>query len=332
MSDSYDLNNEPLVISKSTMDLFLKTEFAGELIGLYSFYYYTAKWQKTNQPRCTTGYAANGLNWTEDKVRKHKKTLVGFGLVSDVQIGNVYYISVKYIWTREHARDAWNKCKQPYDNQGGLPESGPTDSREGQNSEPSLESVGLPESGPTDSREGQNSEPNALSADSKDLHTLSTDSKEGECPEPVQTRSSRTLPILPPDPIKLQDIVDLWNKEMPSPIPRVAKLTDQRRPHLKARLDDLPTIEGWKDLFKMIRRSSFLTGRGGDWFVDFDWVIKNDGNLIKILEGKYDDKGSQPVQPLPSDNPAGYEEGWQGEPMFEKGARRRRNKERFGRP
>ncbi len=114
--------------------------------------------------------------------------------------------------------------------------------------------------------------------------------EEPEKQKEVITRSSRTLPTLPPEPIKLQDIVNLWNKEMPSPIPRVSKLTDQRRTHLKARLADLPTMEGWIDLFKMIRRSSFLCGKSSEWYLDFDWVIANDTNLTKVLEGKYDDK------------------------------------------
>ena len=58
MSISYDIQDEPIVIHKSIIDKFLKKDKPGDLIALYLFYYYTAKWQKTNQPKATTGYSA----------------------------------------------------------------------------------------------------------------------------------------------------------------------------------------------------------------------------------------------------------------------------------
>ena len=61
------------MLSKQTLDLFLKQKNLADLIGLYCFYYYTAKWQQTNQPKATTGYAAKGLKWGIQKIQKHKK-------------------------------------------------------------------------------------------------------------------------------------------------------------------------------------------------------------------------------------------------------------------
>ena len=75
----YDVSQEPIVLSKPTLDLFLKQENPGDLIALYTFYYYTAKWQRTNQPRCTEKYAMKGLKWGRDKLRKTKKQLKEFG-------------------------------------------------------------------------------------------------------------------------------------------------------------------------------------------------------------------------------------------------------------
>ena len=56
-----------IILSKQTLDLFLKQDNPADLIALYCFYYYTAKWQGTNQPKATTDYAAKGLKWGLDK-------------------------------------------------------------------------------------------------------------------------------------------------------------------------------------------------------------------------------------------------------------------------
>ena len=43
------IENELVILSKQTLDLFLSQENCSDLISVYTFYYYTAKWQKTNQ-------------------------------------------------------------------------------------------------------------------------------------------------------------------------------------------------------------------------------------------------------------------------------------------
>lgn len=97
------IENELIILTKQTYDAFLKSDNPAELIALYSFYYYTAKWQKTNQPKCTTGYAANGLKWSESKIRKFKKELIDLGLIEDVAIRDErnkiagHYIKLNYI-------------------------------------------------------------------------------------------------------------------------------------------------------------------------------------------------------------------------------------------
>jgi len=32
------------------------------------------------------------------------------------------------------------------------------------------------------------------------------------------------------------------------------------------------------------------------WVADFDWIIKNDTNWVKVMEGKYDNKGKSKSQ------------------------------------
>ena len=97
------IENELIIFTKQTYDAFLKSENPAELIALYSFYYYTAKWQKTNQPKCTTNYTANGLKWSESKIRKFKKELIDLGLIEDIALRDEHnkiaghYIKLNYI-------------------------------------------------------------------------------------------------------------------------------------------------------------------------------------------------------------------------------------------
>lgn len=94
-----------LVFSKQTADLFFKQNKPESVLALYFFYYYTAKWQKTNQPKATTRYAATGLHWGLDKTKQYKKLLIKLGLIEDVVERDPktkkikgWYIRVHYIW------------------------------------------------------------------------------------------------------------------------------------------------------------------------------------------------------------------------------------------
>jgi hypothetical protein len=107
-----DTQNEDILdtlvgIPKATIDKMLEVEHPAETIALYVFYYYTAKWQRTNMPKCTTSYSGKGLNWGRDKVIKHKKTLEEIGLIEDYKRKDTkgkivgWYIKVKYILKKE---------------------------------------------------------------------------------------------------------------------------------------------------------------------------------------------------------------------------------------
>lgn len=102
----YDVDQEPIVISKPTSDIILKQEHPADVIALYWFYYYTAKWQKTNQAHATTSYTAKGLKWGQDRVRRTKKVLIDLKLIEDVitknKLGKIkgHYIKTKFIWSK----------------------------------------------------------------------------------------------------------------------------------------------------------------------------------------------------------------------------------------
>ncbi len=93
-----------IISTKQTFELFLKEKNASDLIALYDFYYYTAKWQKTNQPRATIHYVMKGLKWGEKKTRDRKQYLIKLGLIQDIRKTDKkgrttgWYIKINYIW------------------------------------------------------------------------------------------------------------------------------------------------------------------------------------------------------------------------------------------
>ena len=71
---------------------------------------------------------------------------------------------------------------------------------------------------------------------------------------------------------------------------KVNKLTDSRKKKLLARLQE----QGKENIIKAIdiaSESDFLKGiNDRNWKMDFDWLIANDTNIVKVLEGKYCNK------------------------------------------
>ena len=102
---SYSVQDEPIVISKVTLDIFLKQKRPADLIALYTFYYYTAKWQQTNQPKATDAYCMKGLEWGEKRLIGAKKKLIALGFIKPVKEKNKasgqitgFFIRINFIW------------------------------------------------------------------------------------------------------------------------------------------------------------------------------------------------------------------------------------------
>lgn len=94
------------------------------------------------------------------------------------------------------------------------------------------------------------------------------------------------------------DLVELWNSTTKPPLPRCRELTDERRRKVRQRLRKRPSLTDWRAIFERIDNSQFCRGEAGSrdghqpWVADFDWIIANDTNSAKVLEGKYDNRGS----------------------------------------
>ena len=89
--------------------------------------------------------------------------------------------------------------------------------------------------------------------------------------------------------INYDDYLTLWNEFASKNNLRTHPiLTSVNKNNIKARLEDYKNFfEIFKYSLVKAKESSFLMS--GDYF-DFEWLIANDDNIIKVYKGKYDDK------------------------------------------
>lgn len=94
------------------------------------------------------------------------------------------------------------------------------------------------------------------------------------------------------DAAAVQVVVDSWNKI--EGVRHVRGIAGKRGTAIKTRLSKSGWRDNWQAALERVSRSSFCKG-GGDqgWVADLDWFVKPD-TLTKIMEGKYDDRASNP--------------------------------------
>lgn len=87
-----------------------------------------------------------------------------------------------------------------------------------------------------------------------------------------------------------RELVEDWNALADElSLPRVVKLTDDRKRKIRAALKR-NTLEEWREAFRAIRRSPFLRGEGRTGFrADFDFLLQPK-SFARMIEGFYDGK------------------------------------------
>jgi len=86
-----------------------------------------------------------------------------------------------------------------------------------------------------------------------------------------------------------KSVVGMFHTQLKD-LPAVQKITPQRHQRIKKLINtDLPSTEQWQSFFYKIYMSDFLMGRKTSWNCNIDWILKP-ANLIKIIEGNYDNK------------------------------------------
>jgi hypothetical protein len=90
-----------------------------------------------------------------------------------------------------------------------------------------------------------------------------------------------------------KEILDFWNKlAYELNLSAINRITTKRKSKIKTRIEENQNfINDFQQALENIKSSNFLQGKNNrNWKVDFDWLISNDTNYIKVLEGKYSDK------------------------------------------
>lgn len=84
---------------------------------------------------------------------------------------------------------------------------------------------------------------------------------------------------------QILEVVNYWNKF--NELPKVTKLTNVRKSHIKNRIEE-HNLESCKKAIVNCNNSDFLTGYNNrNWKANFDWVFGSPNNFVKVLEGNY---------------------------------------------
>ncbi len=126
--------------------------------------------------------------------------------------------------------------------------------------------------------------------------TLRTDS--ANTPQPYSREILEKNNPCPSSPSK--DLFNLWNESVEgTSLSKATKFSSTRQKKCTARLNER-SLDEWAAIFRRIADTPFLCGQNDrGWKADFDWIISNDDNAAKVLEGKYDRATSTS---RPSDN------------------------------
>jgi hypothetical protein len=92
-----------------------------------------------------------------------------------------------------------------------------------------------------------------------------------------------------PEAITPEEIVGAWQDIcVPRGAPGVKEVTRARREKLRKRIHEHPSFDWWQDVFRRMAASTFLFGNGRQgWRATLDWLIANETNAVRILEGTY---------------------------------------------
>lgn len=87
----------------------------------------------------------------------------------------------------------------------------------------------------------------------------------------------------------VDNILQLFRKNCPN-LPQPRELNRSRVEKIRTRLKEHQDLEWWREVFKKADRVSFTGKDGKEWRPSFDWLIENDKNAVKVIEGNYEQK------------------------------------------
>lgn len=87
----------------------------------------------------------------------------------------------------------------------------------------------------------------------------------------------------------MQAVVNCWNTTMKDckNLAQIRVLSGVRKRHLTARLNEPAFADNFPMIFDCISHSKWHRGEVSSWHASFDWIIANDQNYAKALEGRF---------------------------------------------
>ena len=90
--------------------------------------------------------------------------------------------------------------------------------------------------------------------------------------------------------LTFQTVLDLYHQICVS-YPKLRKPSTARQKRINARINSF-TLDDFRLLFEKAEASDFMKGKNDrGWSANFDWMM-NENNMLKVLEGNYDNKSS----------------------------------------
>ena len=99
-----------------------------------------------------------------------------------------------------------------------------------------------------------------------------------------ETNKEKDILIEKPSTV-VDDITNHWNTL--TKLPKITSMNASRLKKLKLRLKEDTFRDNWKDILDKLNTSAWHIGENDrGWVANFDWIITNDTNYVKILEAK----------------------------------------------
>ena len=90
--------------------------------------------------------------------------------------------------------------------------------------------------------------------------------------------------------VPYQEIQEMFNRICIS-LPSIKTLSKGRKDKIKTRWSEIRTLETFEEICNKMQSSNFLKGDNNKkWKATFDWILENDNNWVKIIEGNYNNK------------------------------------------
>ena len=82
-------------------------------------------------------------------------------------------------------------------------------------------------------------------------------------------------------------VPDVWNSH--ENLRKIRTMGSGRKKKLATRMREPAFADNWPEIITKVAESAFCTGHNDrGWEADIDWLLENDENYVKVLEGKYD--------------------------------------------